>query len=213
MLPHTSASTCFSGPESIFVRLKILIFGEFSFLNHLPYDHSYNQPDLGLFLFDVGSDVYNGKIFIDEGNLAWGLIIFGVICLPMIVVLISFAIYEYRDGDFSRLLFIAPVVVLTIPIATVAYIGYVAYVFARKFVQPGYIDDQDGDNQSIAGMLKLVEAVAEANLQAVLGSFISLLTIIIKAEFVSLIIAFAVISLFRIQLKLISFDQTLLLIQ
>ena len=131
----------------------------------------------------------------------------------MIVVLISFAIYEYRDGDFSRLLFIAPVVVLTIPIATVAYVGYVAYVFARKFVQPGYIDDQDGDNQSIAGMLKLVEAVAEANLQAVLGSFISLLTIIIKAEFVSLIIAFAVISLFRIQLKLISFDQTLLIIQ
>ena len=29
LVPHTSAFTCFSGPESIFVRLKILIFGEF----------------------------------------------------------------------------------------------------------------------------------------------------------------------------------------
>ena len=52
---------------------------------------------------------------------------------------------------------------------TVVYIGYVAYVFARKCVHPGYIDDNGGDNISFAGGFKLLEAVTEANLQAVLG--------------------------------------------
>ena len=58
-----------------------------------------------------------------------------------------------------------------VPFLTVAYIGYVAYVFARKFVQPGYHDKDDEHKYSWAGMFKLLEAVAEANLQAVLGMF------------------------------------------
>ena len=180
MVPHTSASTCFSGPESIFVRLKILVFGEFSLLNHLPYDHSYNQSDLGLFLFDVGSDIYNGKTFIDDGNPAWGSIILGVIFIPMTLYYLGNARRQYREEEtrcqkglklFFLIIFAAPL----IPMMTVVYIGYVALVFATKCVMPRYIDDTDGNNISTAGSLKLIEAVGEANLQAELGSFISLL--------------------------------------
>ena len=108
------------------------------------------------------------------------------------------------------LLFAPILAALVIPIMTVAYIGYVAYVFARKCVQPDYIDDDgDGDNMSFAGGLKLVEAVGEANLQAVLGLFTSLLTIIIKSEFISFLLQLLLFSQFNE--KLISFDQTLLL--
>ena len=60
---------------------------------------------------------------------------------------------------------------------TVVYIVYVAYVFARRCIQPGF-EDKDEDNVGFAGQLKLFEAVCEANLQAVLGWFTSLLSII-----------------------------------
>ena len=97
---------------------------------------------------------------------------------------------KYRDEASSQrkkllILLFAPILaVLAIPILTVCYIVYVAYVFARKCVQPGFNDDiDDGDNDSWAGVLKLVEAVGEANPQAVLGLFTSIFTIIRKTVF------------------------------
>ena len=87
----------------------------------------------------------------------------------MTVAFVGVAIYVYRDEDSSLrkkllILLFAPILApLAIPIATVGYIGYVAYVFARKCLQPDY-DDEDG-----ALHLKLLEAVGEANSQAVLG--------------------------------------------
>jgi len=163
MVPCTSASTCFSGPESVFVRLKILIF------------------DFGLFLYDIGSDIYNGITFIDEGNPVWGSIILGVIFLPMTVFFVGHVISEYYHEDSSLciklLIFLlcAPILAVpAIPIMTVMYIVYLANVFAGKCVQPGYIDDKLGKN--LAEMLKLLEAVAEANLQAVLVTYVTLVT-------------------------------------
>ena len=126
-----------------------------------------------MFLFDVGSDIYNGITFIDEGNKIWGIVILGVIFIPMTVFYVYVAIGEYRKEDSSRckkllILFFAPILaVLAIPIATVFLIGYTAYVFARSCIQPGF--DKDKNNFSFAGFFKLVEAVCEANLQAVLG--------------------------------------------
>ena len=166
LVPPTLATDCFSGPESIFARLKILVFGEFLFLSSA---FLFLQPDLGLFLFDVGSNIYNGVTFIDEGNPVWGSVIISVMAVPMTVVYVGLAIYVYRDEDSSLckkllILLLAPIYVpLVIPIATVVYIGIAAYVFARKCFQPDY-DDEHG-----AEKLKLYEAVGEANLQAVLG--------------------------------------------
>ena len=75
------------------------------------------------------------------------------------------------------ILLFAPILAApAIPIMTVVYIVYVTYVYARRCIQPGF-DDKDEDNNSLAGHFKLVEAVCEANLQAVLGSFTSLFTI------------------------------------
>ena len=71
-------------------------------------------------------------------------------------------------------------------VMTVGYIVYVAYVSARKCVQPSYNDGDDGDNNGWAGNFKLLEAVGEANLQAVLGWFTSRLFILREADFISL---------------------------
>lgn len=161
LVPHSSGcSTSFSGTE-LFIRLKVLIF------------------DLGLFLFDVGSDIYNGITFIDDGNKIWGIIILGVILIPMTVLYAGIAINAYRDEDSSQrkkllILFFAPILAApAIPILTVYYIVYVTYVFSRRCIQPGF-DDKDEDNVSPTRILKLCEAVCEANLQAVLVTYVTL---------------------------------------
>ena len=51
---------------------------------------------------------------------------------------------------------------------TIGYIVFVGFVFARKFVQPGYTAP-DGNNGQMAGFFKLLEGVLEANIQAILG--------------------------------------------
>ena len=136
-----------------------------------------------MFLFDVGSDIYNGVSYIDDGNTIWGTTILGVIFLPMAVYYIVIAVGEAPDKKLLILLFAPILAVLAIPIMTVACIGYVAYVFARRCIQPGF-DDKDEDNNSWAGGFKLYEAVCEANLQAVLGWFTSLFTILRKADLI-----------------------------
>ena len=147
-----------------------------------------------MFLFDVGSDIYNGKTFIDDGNPIWGTVIIGVIFIPMTLAYVVVAIRSYRYEDSSRskkllILLLAPILAVpAIPIMTVCYIVYVLYVFARKFVQPSYNDNSDGDELgwSWAGNCILLEAVGEANLQAVLGWFTSRLFILREADFISL---------------------------
>jgi len=152
MVPHSSSS---SGSISS-SRPKVLGF------------------DLGPFLLDVGSDIFNGKTFIDDGNPIWGVVIISVIFIPMTVAYVVVAIRFFRE-DSSRskkLLIVLLALVLAvpaIPIMTVGYIGYVLYVFARKLIQPDYNDDDDeGVNNGWAGIFILLEAVGEANLQAVL---------------------------------------------
>ena len=130
----------------------------------------FNQPDLGLFLFDIGSDIYNGNSFIKDGNPIWGTVILGVMFLPMTVFYVGYAIDFCQDEDSSRrekllILLLAPILAVPgIPALTVWYIGYVAYILARRCVQPSYDKEEH-----MAENLRLVEAAAEANLQAVLG--------------------------------------------
>ena len=81
------------------------------------------------------------------GNHKWSIIILGVIFIPMTVGYVGVAIWHHCKENSSRkkklliLLFPPILAVFLIPIMTVAYIGYVAYVFARKCLQPDYIDD------------------------------------------------------------------------
>ena len=136
-----------------------------------------------MFLFDVVSDILNGVNFIKEGNPIWGWGVISVTFLPMTVLYAVFAISFLLESSswWQKLLILllAPILApIAIPIMTAAYIVHVAYVFARKFVQPGYTPDDDNNGQ-MAGQLKLVEGVLEANFQAVLGLFISL--VLLKA--------------------------------
>ena len=83
------------------------------------------------------------------------------------VFAISFLLESSSWWQKLLILLLAPILA---PIMTAAYIVHVAYVFARKFVQPGYTPD-DPSNGQFVGMLKLLEGVLEANFQAVLGLF------------------------------------------
>ena len=125
------------------------------------------MPDLGLFLFDVGSDIINGLNFIDEGNPIWGWTVIGLIFLPMTVFYAYLTIGVVRDSSSWRkrllILVLAPLLApIAIPLMTVFYIVFVAYGNARKVVQPGYYDAD-------VGFFKMYEGILEANFQAILG--------------------------------------------
>ena len=71
----TSASSCFSCDPFFFTRIRTLIFGSFLLVSLIL---AIDSPDLGLFLFDLASDVFNGIIFIKDYNLTWGWSVIGI---------------------------------------------------------------------------------------------------------------------------------------
>ena len=155
--------SAFSDP---FTRIRTLVFGEFNRVL-LSLILALFCPDLGLFLFDVGSDIYNGVNFMDEGNPIWGLTVIGLIFLPMTVFYAVLTIMYLRESSSwcKRLLILvlAPLLApIAIPLATVYYIVVVVLCSARKVVQPGYYNDG-------VGKFKLCEGILEANFQAILG--------------------------------------------
>ena len=130
-------------------------------------------PDLGLFLFDVASDIFNGIIFVKDYNLASGWAVIGIIFLPMSVVYAFAALFSLINSSSwckTMLLLLLGLILapLVVPTMTVAYIAFVASVFARKCLEPGYTPD-DFNNGHSAGFLKLLEALFGASFQAVLG--------------------------------------------
>ena len=170
----TSASSFFSCDPFFFTRIRTLIFGGYLLVSLIL---AIDCPDLGFFLFDVASDVFNGMIFINDYKLAWGWTVVGIIFLPMSLVYALSALFLLFDSpSYCKtllILILAPVLApVAIPTMTVAYIIFVAYVFARKCVQPGYTPD-DFNNGHSAGFFKLLEALLEASFQAVLGLFSS----------------------------------------
>ena len=158
--------TTISAISDPFTRIRTLVFGEFNrvllSLIVVPF-----CPDLGLFLFDVGSDIYNGVNFMDEGNPIWGWTVIGLIFLPMTVCCAYLTIepFRYYSSWWQRLLILvlAPLLApIAIPLLTVGYIVFVAYGNARKVVQPGYYNE-------MVGGFKVLEGLLEANFQAILG--------------------------------------------
>ena len=171
--------TTISAISDPFTRIKTLVFGEFN-LVLLSLILVLFCPDLGLFLFDVGSDIYNGVNFMDEGNPIWGYTVIGLIFLPMTVAYAVLTIRRLCDSrtQFSwckhpydssswwerlLILVLAPLLApIAIPLMTVFYIVFVAYGNARKVVQPG-------NHDANVGFFKLYEGILEANFQAILG--------------------------------------------
>ena len=139
-------------------------------------------PDFGLFVFDVVSDVVNGVNFIEDCNPIWGSVIIGIMFLPITVFLAIFFAAKFRDGSCQKkvlMILLLPLYgPLAIALATPAYIIYVAYVLARRVVQPSYVDhtfdmtfESNGNRYAqAADFLKLFEAILEANLQAITGA-------------------------------------------
>ena len=112
-------------------------------------------------------------MFIKDYDLAWGWAVLGIIFLPMSLVYALSALFLLlQSSSWCRtllLLLLAPILApIAVPTMTVAYIAFVAYVFARKCFQPGYIPD-DYNNGHSAGFFQLLEALSGASFQAVLG--------------------------------------------
>ena len=144
-------------------------------------------PDFGLFVFDVFSDVVNGVNFIEDCNPVWGSVIIGIIFFPITAFLAHLGLMVFYSVSCSQkvlLILLLPLYgPLAIALATPAYIIYVAYVLARRVVQPSYVDRTfehtidsflvsfDGNKYAQgADNLKLFEAILEANLQAITGA-------------------------------------------
>ena len=128
---------------------------------------------MGLFLFDVASDIFNGIIFVKDYNLISGWVVIGMIFLPMGVLYALAALFLlFKSSPWWKKLFIlllAPILTpVALPTMTVAYIAFVAYVYAEKCLHPAYTPD-DNNNGHSAGFLKLLQAIFGASFQAVLG--------------------------------------------
>ena len=125
---------------------------------------------------------------IEDCNPIWGSVIIGTMFLPITIFLaVVFVeqLFFIKRSLCNRVWMIlllplyGPIVIV---LATPAYIIYVAYVFARRVVEPSYVskhmDDWALRNIFVRGnryaqaadFLKLLEAIFEANLQAITGA-------------------------------------------
>ena len=75
---------------------------------------------------------------IEACNPIWGSVIIGTMFLPTTIYLAFMFVGEFRNNVWMILLLplYGPVAIV---LATPAYISYVAYVFARRVVQPSYV--------------------------------------------------------------------------
>ena len=144
-------------------------------------------PDLGLFIFDVVSDLINGVNFINDGNPVWGGVIISATFLPatFLLAMYAFVWFFFEANWCKRVLMILLLPLLgpvAIALATPAYILYVVFVFAKRVKEPSYVSNHL-DRLSVfkdvwsgksrfaqpADLLKMFEAVLEANIQAIIG--------------------------------------------
>lgn len=148
--------------------------------------------DLGLFVFDVVSDLINGVNFVNGGDPVWGSVIIGATFLPATFLFAMGAVvwFVYRaDGCCQRLLFLPLLPLLgpvAIAVATPVYIFYVVFVLIRKLKDPSYVSshmDSFIDISQLSGksrfaqpadLLKVFEAVLEANIQGIIVLYVLL---------------------------------------
>ena len=128
---------------------------------------------------------------IEEGHPIWGGVIIGLVFVPMalLVAFIGFwncyvaKTHVKRISLIIILPLIAPVIVI---FATPVYVLYVAYVSARRVLQPKYFSRtlpkllgavrEGGCHGQFADVLRMLEAVLEANMQAITGDLMYAVT-------------------------------------
>ena len=79
MVTRTSAcptSVTWEDEHQLVARAKILVLGELDLVLSSSVD-CVSLPVLGLFVFDVGSDLINGVNFVKDGDPIWGSVIIG----------------------------------------------------------------------------------------------------------------------------------------
>ena len=84
-------SVTWEDEHQLVARAKILLLGELDLV--LSSVDCVSLPDLGLFVFDVGSDLINGVNFVNDGDPVWGSVIIGTTFLPatFLLAMIAFA--------------------------------------------------------------------------------------------------------------------------
>ena len=125
---------------------------------------------------------------IEEGHPIWGGVIIGLVFVPMAVLVAFIGFWNCyvakthvkRISLIIILPIIAPVIVV---FATPVYVLYVAYVSARRVIQPKYFSRtlpkllgavrEGGCHGQFADVLRMLEAVLEANMQAITGDWLS----------------------------------------
>ena len=180
-------SVTWEDEHQLVARTKILLLGELDLVLVLSSVDCVSHSDLGLFVFDVVSDLINGVNFVNDGDPIWGSVIIGAIFLPAtcLLALGAFVWFVEQDDGCERILFalllplIGPV---AIAVATPAYIVYVVFVFLRKLRDPSYVSNHmdwisnyifwDGYSRLVqpADLLKVFQAVLEANIQGIIGT-------------------------------------------
>ena len=160
------SSVTWEDEHQLVARAKILVLGELDLVLSSSVDCVY-LPDLGLFVFDVVSDLINGVNFVNDGD-------------PFVWFV------DEADGCCQRVLFIIALPLLgpvAIAVATPVYIFYVVFVLIRKLKDPSYVSNHmDSIISNIpiwggksrfaqpADLLKVFEALLEANIQAIIGT-------------------------------------------
>ena len=126
--------------------------------------------------------------FIDDGNPVWGIVVISATFLPVTFLLAIFVFFWlYDDASWCQRVLVILLLPLLGPVAvalaTPAYILYVVFVFAMRVKKPSYVSnhlDQLFHNLDVwkgmsrfaqpADLLKVFEAVLEANIQAIIGT-------------------------------------------
>ena len=110
MVTRTSAcptSVTWEDEHQLVARAKILLLGELDLV--LSSVDCVSHPDLGLFVFDVVSDLINGVNFVNGGDPIWGSVIIGATFLPatfLLAIIVVAWFVEEADGCRQRALFL-----------------------------------------------------------------------------------------------------------
>ena len=173
--------------DQLLPRVKILVLGESTLAWHFLIVDNDLHPDLGLFIFDVVSDIVNGVNFINDGNPGWGIVIISATFLPVTFFLAQLAStwFFIKASWRQRVLMVLMLPMISpiaIALATPAYILYVVFVFAMRVKEPSYVsnhldtlieslDTWKGKSRfaQTADLLKMNEAITEANIQAIIS--------------------------------------------
>ena len=135
-------SVTWEDEHQLVARAKILVLGELDLVLSSSVD-CVSLPVLGLFVFDVGSDLINGVNFVKDGDPIWGSVIIGATFLPA-TFLLAFAAFVWFVGKADgrqRALFLRVLGPVAIAVATPVYIFYVVFVLIRKLKDPSYVSN------------------------------------------------------------------------